>query len=573
MKKVVLIMGLCLLAFTGNAQVIFYVQAPSPNEGNYEFTYADDEATDWNVPDMDDPINAIESEMVLIDDDSGLDNPIGCDEVVNDLTGKIAVLYRGTCEFGTKALNAQNAGAIGCIIINNLGGAPVAMGGGDDGLDVTIPVVMITNIDGALLRDEILAGETSVFIGSKNGYYTNDIGFTAADHLRAESFGVLSQLAQDDTEFEVEMGSWVRNYGSNDQTGIVLSATVTLAGSELYNESSDPLSLDAGDSIYVPLPTFSQGSYANGYYNVEYSVDSDATDESDYDNVNNADFYINDEYFSMAALDESTMIPVNSTNQFNGTTDNLYSCLFFQDENASRIGVQGMNFSAGTSQNPDPTSLDGQYFEVYVYEWNDVWVDLDDPDFNILDIEEIADGEYTYLDNLQSENVYIPFEEPVLLEDNQKYLFCVQLYGDDIYPGYDTKTDYNWNSETYRMPTSPLYLSSQWYALGYGTDRNPSVSIKVFNENELSVVEVPEVELVSFPNPATEKVNIPMNPVEGNIHMTIVDVNGKVVSNQDVTMNGSRLEVDVTSFAAGMYVINLEFENGERGSLNIMVSK
>lgn len=566
-------MGLCLLAFTGNAQVIFYVQAPSPNEGNYEFTYADDEATDWNVPDMDDPINAIESEMVLIDDDSGLDNPIGCDEVVNDLTGKIAVLYRGTCEFGTKALNAQNAGAIGCIIINNLGGAPVAMGGGDDGLDVTIPVVMITNIDGALLRDEILAGETSVFIGSKNGYYTNDIGFTAADHLRAESFGVLSQLAQDDTEFEVEMGSWVRNYGSNDQTGIVLSATVTLAGSELYNESSDPLSLDAGDSIYVPLPTFSQGSYANGYYNVEYSVDSDATDESDYDNVNNADFYINDEYFSMAALDESTMIPVNSTNQFNGTTDNLYSCLFFQDENASRIGVQGMNFSAGTSQNPDPTSLDGQYFEVYVYEWNDVWVDLDDPDFNILDIEEIADGEYTYLDNLQSENVYIPFEEPVLLEDNQKYLFCVQLYGDDIYPGYDTKTDYNWNSETYRMPTSPLYLSSQWYALGYGTDRNPSVSIKVFNENELSVVEVPEVELVSFPNPATEKVNIPMNPVEGNIHMTIVDVNGKVVSNQDVTMNGSRLEVDVTSFAAGMYVINLEFENGERGSLNIMVSK
>ncbi len=566
-------MGLCLLAFTGNAQVIFYVQAPSPNEGNYEFTYADDEATDWNVPDMDDPINAIESEMVLIDDDSGLDNPIGCDEVVNDLTGKIAVLYRGTCEFGTKALNAQNAGAIGCIIINNLGGAPVAMGGGDDGLDVTIPVVMITNIDGALLRDEILAGETSVFIGSKNGYYTNDIGFTAADHLRAESFGVLSQLAQDDTEFEVEMGSWVRNYGSNDQTGIVLSATVTLAGSELYNESSDPLSLDAGDSIYVPLPTFSQGSYANGYYNVEYSVDSDATDESDYDNVNNADFYINDEYFSMAALDESTMIPVNSTNQFNGTTDNLYSCLFFQDENASRIGVQGMNFSAGTSQNPDPTSLDGQYFEVYVYEWNDVWVDLDDPDFNILDIQEIADGEYTYLDNLQSENVYIPFEEPVLLEDNQKYLFCVQLYGDDIYPGYDTKTDYNWNSETYRMPTSPLYLSSQWYALGYGTDRNPSVSIKVFNENELSVVEVPEVELVSFPNPATEKVNIPMNPVEGNIHMTIVDVNGKVVSNQDVTMNGSRLEVDVTSFAAGMYVINLEFENGERGSLNIMVSK
>ena len=573
MKKIVLFLSFCLLATIGSAQVIFYVQAPSPNEGNYEFSYADSAATDWNVPDLENPSNAILAEMVMIDDDSGDDNPQGCDDVVNDLTGKIAVLYRGTCEFGAKASNAQAAGAIGCIIINNLGGAPVAMGGGADGLDVTIPVVMITNIDGALLRDEILAGATEVLIGSKNGLYSNDLGFTGADLLRAQSFGNLQQLSQDDTEFEVEVGSWIRNYGTNDQTGVVLTTTVTLGGSELYNESSDPLSLDSGDSVFVPLPTFSQGSYANGYYKMTYSVVSDAADESDYDNSNSADFVIGEEYFSMAALDETSMTPVNSTNQFNGTTDNLFTCLFFQDENASRLGVSGMNFSAGTSQNPDATSLDGQYFEFYVYEWDDAWTDLTDPDFAISALSDIADGEYVYTENAQGESVYVPLDEPILLVDNQKYLFCAQMYGTDIYPGYDTKTDYNWNVETYAMPTSPIYISGSWFALGYGTDANPSLSVKMFNADELSIVEVPTVELQSFPNPASEIVHIPMKPVDGNIVMTIVDMNGRVAETQNVTMNGSRLDVDVTSLASGMYVINLEFANGERGTLNVMVTK
>ncbi|MDG1915699.1 MAG: T9SS type A sorting domain-containing protein [Crocinitomix sp.] len=574
MKKIVLFMSLCLLATVGSAQVIFYVQAPSPNEGNYDFTFADFMAADWSVPDMDDPANSILSEMVLIDDGSGLDDPTACSAAENDLTGKIAVVYRGSCEFGSKALACQNAGAIGCIIINNLGGAPVAMGGGADGAAVNIPVVMISNIDGALLRAEINTGASEVFIGSKNGLYANDIGFTAADHFRAQSFGNLSQLSQDASEFEMEVGTWVRNYGSNDQTNVTLTVTVGLEGSDIYFETSDPIgTLPSGDSVFVPLPTFSQDSYGNGYYHVDYEVEADAIDESDYDNIRTADFVMGDDLFSMSALDIVDSKPVNNTNQFNGTTDNLYSCLFFQDPNASRIGVQGMNFSAGTSQNPDATSLDGQLFEIYVYEWLDEWEDLNDPGFALASLNDVADAEYIYTENLQSENVYVPLEEPMLLEDDQKYLFCVQIYGTDIYPGYDTKTDYNWNVETYAMPTSPLYLSGAWYALGFGTDRNPSLSIQMFNAEELNLVELTTTDLQAFPNPTNSIVHIPMNVVEGNIAMTIVDVNGKVIDTQNVTMTNNRLDVDVTAFAAGMYVINLAYADGTTGSVNVMVTK
>ena len=45
-----------------------------------------------------------------------------------DLTGKIALIDRGVCTFGTKILNAQARGAIGVIVVNNVAGDPTAMG-------------------------------------------------------------------------------------------------------------------------------------------------------------------------------------------------------------------------------------------------------------------------------------------------------------------------------------------------------------------------------------------------------------------------------------------------------------
>ena len=56
------------------------------------------------------------------------------------VSGKIALVQRGGCEFGLKALVAQQNGASGVIIYNN-GGAVVGMGAGASGGSVTIPVL------------------------------------------------------------------------------------------------------------------------------------------------------------------------------------------------------------------------------------------------------------------------------------------------------------------------------------------------------------------------------------------------------------------------------------------------
>jgi len=78
-------------------------------------------------------------------------NANGCAAISTDLTDKIAVIDRGVCTFGTKIQNAQDAGAVGALIINNVLGDPTAMGA--DGIHhPTIPAAMVSNPDGATLK-------------------------------------------------------------------------------------------------------------------------------------------------------------------------------------------------------------------------------------------------------------------------------------------------------------------------------------------------------------------------------------------------------------------------------------
>ena len=84
---------------------------------------------------------------------------------LDPLDGKIAILDRGGpndagCPFVEKARNAQDAGAIGLLVANNVATAIFGPGPapGDDGRDIVIPVVMITQTDGTSLKGAVSAG-------------------------------------------------------------------------------------------------------------------------------------------------------------------------------------------------------------------------------------------------------------------------------------------------------------------------------------------------------------------------------------------------------------------------------
>lgn len=106
------------------------------------------------------PTTPLTSDVVLVDDTTGPDPNDGCEPIQNgsDLSGKIAVIIRGSCNFVDKVLAAQNEGAIAVIMVNNIPGSPIVMGGTSGG--ITIPSVMISNADGQLLINALNNGDT-----------------------------------------------------------------------------------------------------------------------------------------------------------------------------------------------------------------------------------------------------------------------------------------------------------------------------------------------------------------------------------------------------------------------------
>lgn len=71
----------------------------------------------------------------------------------NSVTGKIALIDRGSCNFTVKVAAAQAAGAIAVIMVNNVAGSPIVMGGTDN--TITIPAVMISQSDGAIFAAQL----------------------------------------------------------------------------------------------------------------------------------------------------------------------------------------------------------------------------------------------------------------------------------------------------------------------------------------------------------------------------------------------------------------------------------
>lgn len=109
------------------------------------------------------PNNYVEGSAVLAEPTEA------CTDITNpeEVAGKIALIRRGSCEFGTKVLNAEHAGAIAVIIMNSVPAAPFTnfnMGAGADGLSTTLPAAIIHKEDGDAAENAINAGQYVSFI-------------------------------------------------------------------------------------------------------------------------------------------------------------------------------------------------------------------------------------------------------------------------------------------------------------------------------------------------------------------------------------------------------------------------
>jgi hypothetical protein len=101
------------------------------------------------------PNVSITANLVLISD-SGFPFADGCDAITNGaaIDGNIAVIKRGTCSFVSKAVAAQNEGAVAVLILNNVAGNILMGGDGTDGT-VTIPTYSLNQADGDILLNQM----------------------------------------------------------------------------------------------------------------------------------------------------------------------------------------------------------------------------------------------------------------------------------------------------------------------------------------------------------------------------------------------------------------------------------
>ena len=151
------------------------------------------------------------ADLVLVTDTPiiGSDTYDACETITNgsEIAGKIAVIRRGTCEFGFKVLSAQAEGAVAVIIVNNVPGSAVNMAGGADGGSVTIPSIMVAQDLGNDLISELESGITiSVsLIGSNdldgsfdNGIVSHEYGHGISQRLTggAGAAGCLNNAEQ-----------------------------------------------------------------------------------------------------------------------------------------------------------------------------------------------------------------------------------------------------------------------------------------------------------------------------------------------------------------------------------------
>jgi cysteine-rich repeat protein len=102
----------------------------------------------------------IEGRLVVVDDGVA---PLGdgCQAFTLE-AGDIPLMDRGACNFTVKVKNAQNAGALGAVIANNVAGGLVTMSGVD--ASIVIPAIFITQATGDLIKGQLGVGVTATLV-------------------------------------------------------------------------------------------------------------------------------------------------------------------------------------------------------------------------------------------------------------------------------------------------------------------------------------------------------------------------------------------------------------------------
>jgi len=301
------------------------------------------------------------------------------------MAGKIAVIWRGTCDFGCKAQNAEAAGAIAIVIINqHPGEGPEGMAASTTCTSVSIPVFMIGNLDGIAISAQYRSGaNVRMTITPWGQGLNNDLGFVPSGAAMWHNYAIPThQLGASGNPVQYNMidGAFIANYGVNGQTGVKLKSNTLFTptgGSTTSQHISQvdlPGTFNVSDSIMAMFKSASEYSLSAsgpGRFDIDYTIEQTATDDYPADNQTRVSFYVTDSVFSKGAYNFATKEPERTTYlSYGGGAEFIWGPMYYVAHAGTNLSSVQYSIAINSSVSGYPTIPTGTN-NIYVFKWND----------------------------------------------------------------------------------------------------------------------------------------------------------------------------------------------------------
>lgn len=303
------------------------------------------------------------------------------------LTGKFALIFRGGgFTFSDKVNRCIAAGAVGVIIVNNVSGDPVGMAPTPAGSTVSVPVLMISDVDGQAISDVIKAaapgaGLVKLTLGTWNTGGTHDLGILPAFQAVPHSLNMPLHQFVGSTgveAYKMYTGGAIANYGTATETAVTVNDSIywtPTGGSPSFVsvQSYTVPSISVADSIRFG---FASAPYSlpalpttTGKYEHKYSIKYSATDDFPQDNMTTITHYVNDSIFCRGNYDYTNKRPRVSIGiqPASGTTNFLMGNMYYVKN--GNHPARSMQFSLSVNTVPTLSAL--TQATIFLYKWKD----------------------------------------------------------------------------------------------------------------------------------------------------------------------------------------------------------
>lgn len=571
-----------LMAVTASAQFV-YINSPANLEGSYQYG----PAAGWGA---DLTTDVWTGDVVIADDgvDVGSD---GCESpFVNGaaMSGNFALIDRGACEFGLKALNAEMEGATAVVIFNNAPGAGVIdMGGGASGGMVTIPVVMLSFEDGQLIRDALAAGETvNMTIG--NIQFPNNIGISGGS-IANPLYGTTPVDQADALGYGYTTGAAVTNLGANLATNVTVAVDIQHqpvpggSGLSVYSNTASLNEITSDSTEFISTGDYVVGE-GIGVYTASYSISADSTDESTFDNAVSSSFSLTENVYCKCSWDYANDRPFTTTGLTIGGGGAIEILSGFQVPNGQGLTISELRFQLSLNAPLTVGELEEGSVQANIYEWVDA---NEDGNATNDELEAVSINIVEFPDPT-AEDVWLTvpvfsfpdFEPGVEIDGPDKFYFVGTRYEGSqlVFFSFDESFDnlLAIDQQTQMTTADFPYLQTSTFDVlpdiemaGLFTDFGGSAATGMVLTGDISSntdEDAIAIDFNVFPNPTSDLLNVEigLEEVHDVLEYRIVDNQGRMVFNVEREVKGlsDKTSFNVGQLAGGQYFLVVQSEKG-----------